>query len=296
MSTVLLTGSTGFIGSSLINYLETNSPSSLHDILVLSSVEHPKLKTVLYDVNSLVIPELIDASTIIHLGAFTPKNNSEANHIKKCTSNIIFTQNLLNNLPKSIEKFVFISTLDVYESNNEIINEYSKVTPVSIYAWSKVYCERIVIEWCKKWNVSCKILRLGHIYGSGEDAYKKLIPETIKKIIQDIPPVIFTDGNEKRSFLHVNDCVRCIWEAFTVESDDLLINIVSGNSFSVKQLVQMLVEISGKSLFPQIQGNNIETKDYFFDNTKMVEVFGPEQVEILEGLSEEYDYFLNKAR
>ena len=146
MSTVLLTGSTGFIGSSLITYLEENSPKSLNDILVLSSVQHPKLKTILYDVNSFILSEIIDVTSVIHLGAFIPKNNIEVNDIERCTSNITFTKNLLNTLPTTIDKFIFISTTDVYKKIN-LINEDSIVEPAGLYGWSKL--SRVLICFCR---------------------------------------------------------------------------------------------------------------------------------------------------
>jgi UDP-glucose 4-epimerase len=295
MPRVLLTGSTGFIGFSLINYLEKSSLSSLDMIEVLSSVQHPKLKTILYDVDSYFIPKIEDVSDIIHLGAFIPKSNIEANNIDKCTSNIQFTINLLNSIPKTIKRFVFISTLDVYESTNEIIDEDSVVNPISLYGWSKLYCEKMVNEWCNQNNVSCLILRLGHIYGIGEDAYKKLIPETIKKIIQDTPPVIYTKGLEKRSFLNINDCVRCIWKALSIESEDKIVNIVSGYSKSVLEIIKMIILVSGKPLNPEILNKDIITRDYVFDNKKMYNFFGEEQISLYDGLKKEYEYFLSKS-
>lgn len=289
----LLTGSNGFIGSSLIKYLELNSPSELNKILILSSNKHSKINTLLYDLKSYVIPEITDVTSIIHLGAFTPKSNQESNNIESCTNNIIFTKNLLKSLPPKIDKFIFISTLDVYK-NSKIINEKSLVEPVSLYGWSKLYCEKMIIEWCKEHNASYIILRLGHIYGIGEDTYKKIIPESIKKIINDLPPVIYSDGEEIRSFLHVNDCIRCIWKSLELNCFDQIINIVSGKTITVKQLVNSLIEISEKKLKPQILNYNIDKKDYIFNNSKMIKLFGNEQIDLYQGLKEEYLYFLKK--
>lgn len=294
MEKVLLTGSTGFIGSSLIQYLESFLSLSPDKVEVLSSTQHPKLKTILYDSDSYIIPKIEGISDIIHLGAFIPKKSIDANNIAECTSNILFTLNLLNNLSDEIRKFIFVSTIDVYESTDKIIDEDSIVNPSSLYGWSKLYCEKIVNEWCNQHNVSCIILRLGHIYGSGEDAYKKLIPETIKKIMENTPPVIYSKGIEKRSFLHVDDCVRCIWKAINIETDESIVNIVSGDSKTVTEIVTMLIDISGKPFSPQILNNKLETKDYLFDNTRMLKFFGEEQVSLSEGLKGEYEYFSSK--
>ena len=120
--------------------------------------------------------------------------------------------------------------------------------------------------------------------------YLKLIPETIKKLIADVKPTIYTKGDEIRSFLHIDDCVRCIWDALNINAEYALINIVSGNAFTIKQIVELLIQCSGKNIEPQILGNNIKTNDYIFDNSIMIKYFGKEKVDLLDGLKNEYEY------
>ena len=290
MNKVLITGSTGFIGSALVEYVKKNRPEYLKDVIALSTRNNPSINTILYDNVSLAIPQIENITDVIHLGAFIPKISALANDIDKCTSNIEFTKLLLQQIPNSINKFVFISTVDVYRLDGNTINESTQTEPSGLYGWSKLYCEKIVEQWCKQNNVKCTILRLGHIYGPGEEVYLKLIPETIKKLIADVKPTIYTKGDEIRSFLHIDDCVRCIWDALNINAEYALINIVSGNAFTIKQIVELLIQCSGKNIEPQILGNNIKTNDYIFDNSIMIKYFGKEKVDLLDGLKNEYEY------
>ncbi len=290
MNKVLITGSTGFIGSALVEYVKKNRPEYLKDVIALSTKNNPSINTILYDNVSLAIPKIENITDVIHLGAFIPKISALANDIDKCTSNIEFTKLLLQQIPNSINKFVFISTVDVYRLDGNTINESTQTEPSGLYGWSKLYCEKIVEQWCKQNNVKCTILRLGHIYGPGEELYLKLIPETIKKLIADVKPTIYTKGDEIRSFLHIDDCVRCIWDALNINAEYALINIVSGNAFTIKQIVELLIQCSGKNIEPQILGNNIKTNDYIFDNSIMIKYFGKEKVDLLDGLKNEYEY------
>ena len=290
MNKVLITGTTGFIGSALVDYVKNNRSEYLKDIIALSTKNNPTINTILYDNVSLSIPQIENITDVIHLGAFIPKISALANDIDKCTSNIEFTKLLLQQIPNSINKFVFISTVDVYRIDGNTINESTQTEPSGLYGWSKLYCEKIVEQWCKQNNVKCTILRLGHIYGPGEEVYLKLIPETIKKLITGVQPTIYTKGEEIRSFLHIDDCVRCIWAALNINAVNGLINIVSGNAFTIKQIVELLIQCSGKNIEPQILGNSIKTNDYIFDNSIMIEYFGKEKVDLLDGLKNEYEY------
>ena len=290
MNKVLITGTTGFIGSALVEYVKKNRPEYLKDVIALSTKNNPSINTILYDNVSLAIPKIENITDVIHLGAFIPKISALANDIDKCTSNIEFTKLLLQQIPNSINKFVFISTVDVYRLDGNTINESTQTEPSGLYGWSKLYCEKIVEQWCKQNNVKCTIVRLGHIYGPGEELYLKLIPETIKKLIADVKPTIYTKGDEIRSFLHIDDCVRCIWDALNINAEYALINIVSGNAYTIKQIVELLNQCSGKNIEPQILGNNIKTNDYIFDNSIMIKYFGKEKVDLLDGLKNEYEY------
>lgn len=81
----------------------------------------------------------------------------------------------------SQKNLFFKSTLDVYGKIETIIDESSFIT-LTMYGWSKLYCEKLLENWSKRNNIILQILRIGHIYGKGEKAYKKVIPVTIQKL------------------------------------------------------------------------------------------------------------------
>ena len=295
MGKVLITGLSGFIGSNLLDFLKENHATSLSEIIALSSLKQEGIETIIYTPNDglkgIVFPEF---ETLIHLGAWIPKISSDGNNINLSNSNIFFTAELLDLLPNSIKKIIFISTVDVYGEQNEVITENTCTLPTSLYGSSKLYCEKMVANWAKEKEVSCQILRIGHIYGKGEDQYKKLIPIFINNILYDTPITISTSGAEKRSFLHVSDCVRCIWEAIQIPTKSNIINIVSEHSKSVKEIADLLVKISGKNQAINILKQNIKTRDLVFDNTLMKSFFGEEKIKIEDGLKEEFNYFQEK--
>jgi UDP-glucose 4-epimerase len=94
------------------------------------------------------------------------------------------------------------------------------------------------------------ILRYGHIFGPGEEAYEKLIPRTIRQLMQGEPPVLYGDGSAERDFLYMDDAVEATLQAaiFNVRELDP-VNIVRGESSPVFKIVEMLTAIT------KFQGN-----------------------------------------
>lgn len=292
MNSFLLTGANGFIGKHLIKYLEEQLSPFLKNILLAGSKFNQKYETILtknylFSSSALRNKNII---SVLHLGAFTPKQSSEANLLNNTTSNITSTLSLLENLPKTVKKFVFISTLDVYGETNKVINESLEPNPVSLYGLSKLYCERMVEEWGKKNNNIIQILRIGHVYGAGEEKYKKIIPVTINKVINNIRPQIYSDGSELRSFIHVTDCVRLILKSLELNKYDGPINITSSKSITISKLVNIIIKQSNKDITAEFLNKTENIRNLRFNNSKMVKYLGDETISLENGLLEEYNY------
>ena len=151
----------------------------------------------------------------------------------------------------------------------------------------------MVEQWGKQYASVVQVLRLGHIYGQGEEAYKKLIPETIRNIKSDKAPVIYSAGNEKRSYLHISDCVRAIWSAVQLDEPIGPVNIASAKAYPIKDIIQILVDVSGKNLRPDILYKNIPVRDVLFDNKKMEHYLTVEEQCLHEGLKQQFYNFNN---
>lgn len=290
--TLLITGSTGFIGQNLLKFIESKFENK-YNIVLLSSSMHDKYKTVLHKNYSFVKNDfeeqgIKNIDIIIHVGAFTPKSSSEANDIEKSNANIFNTNYLLKNLPALPSKFIFLSTIDVYGKIESIIDEAYFPNPISMYGWSKLYCEKMIENWAAHNQVIFQILRVGHIYGKGEEAYKKVIPVTIQKLKDGKSPQIFGTGDEKRSFLHVDDVCYLIIKSISLEKYEGVINLCSSKSYTIKEIVEMLINISKKDLtidYVETQNRGI---DFVFDTPKMNRLLGCETVLIEDGLKDEY--------
>ena len=294
---ILITGSNGFIGGSLLKHIKTNNIFVDDHIVLLTSnnvnnftcIEHKNYKFTRQDFYDKGI-QAVDI--VIHLGAFTPKNGKEADDIIKSTSNIVNTEYLINNLPSLPKKFIFTSAIDVYGECNTKITEDTITIPKSLYGYSKLFCEKMLEIWAKNNGSTLQILRIGHIYGVGEELYRKIIPETIRKVKNDETPIIFSEGKEKRSYLNISDCCKLILNSIEKNEYYGPINIVSSNSISVSDIIDLIIKVSGKQIKPIKQINKLlQSHDSVFNNKKMHNLLGDDAISLFEGISEEYKMF-----
>jgi len=295
--TILLTGASGFIATNFLRQIKSMISAAGKSIAVFTSSESiPGYRCVRHNGYQTTKSSFHDAGvheidTVIHLGAYIPKSTQDSNNIEQCSSNITNTLHLLSQLPSLPRRFIFASTVDVYAPSTMPICETSCERPNSLYGASKLYCERIVEAWCQKNGVIPQILRIGHLYGRGEAAYKKLIPETIRRLLKGERPIIYSDGSERRSLLHVTDCVRAIIASVNLGEYSGPINVASNQAYTVKQIVDKLVAISGQCLAPDIRGSSKLGDDFTFDSDRMKNILVSETMPIDVGLLDEYEYF-----
>lgn len=293
--TILVTGASGFIGKNLLEALVNKFGAN--NIVALTSQNSDLCKCILhnnytFDNNYLLKSGCEDIDTIIHAGAYTPKNSQMANDFEKCISNIINTQKILSSNLPNLSKFVFLSTLDVYGENN-LITEESSINPISLYGSSKFFCEKLIENWAKENSKICQILRIGHVYGNGEENYQKLIPVTINKILKFQKVEQWGDGKDLRTFIHVSDVVSAILSSVNLNEYKLPINIVGSQPISIIDLINKIIKLSDKDCkIEKIDSNGI-TRNLVFDNSKMSKYLISPKKDFDIGLLEEIKYMEN---
>ncbi|MDQ6990314.1 MAG: NAD-dependent epimerase/dehydratase family protein [Mariprofundaceae bacterium] len=299
---VLVTGASGFIGSHLARRLSEVSGIRLFLLSrqpEVSEYSHVQwLQGSLNDLTSKYWRQngIARIDTVFHLGAFTPKVVSDANHVERVFDDNLFgTRTLLGGLPTGVQRFIFSSTLDVYGSikGEGMLTETSSVQPSGLYAASKLFCEQLVSVWAAQHNCMFAILRYGHIFGPGEGAYGKLIPQVIKSLLKNESPIIYGDGSARRDFLFVGDAVEATIRAAISRHEKIgSVNVVRGHAYSVRDIVRILSDIVGSSVAPTYDSSKSNGTSLVFKNDKMLDVLGSWNfISMQEGLQQEVAYF-----
>lgn len=292
---ILLTGASGFIGThlltALINKYGTNN------IVALTSKPIDNVHCIIHNNYSFNADIFIknnfeNIETIIHAGAFIPKNSKDSNWIENCNSNIVNTQKILNCKLPNLKNIIFLSTIDIY-GNETPLHEKSIIDPVSLYGSSKLYCEKMIEVWAKENKKTYQILRIGHVYGPGEEKYQKLIPNTIRKILSDEPVELYGTGEDLRTLIYITDVVQAIINSINLPQKNEIINIVGNEVISVKKLIETIIKLCNKDIVIKQVVSNIPVRNLIFDNAKLITLLGPPKVSLEEGLETEIAYFKN---
>ena len=160
MTKVLLTGSTGFLGKYIYSDLSAST-----EVITLSRTSANIITDISKEITKLPSVELvIHSAGKAHCVPTTEVEIQEFFQVNvKGTENLLKSLQLGSILPKH---FVFISSVSVYglETGVGITEEYPLLAK-DAYGFSKIQAEELVINWCKKNNIICTILRLPLLVG-----------------------------------------------------------------------------------------------------------------------------------
>ena len=152
--------------------------------------------------------------------------------------------------------------------------------PASIYAVNKRDHEEMFVSVGRALEIPTVALRLFNAYGSRQalsNPYTGVAAIFISRLLNDQPPLVFEDGEQRRDFVHVQDVADAF--ATVLDSDQRIwdaFNVGSGKPITVTQMASVLARLLHKNIAPQIM-NKYRVGDIrhcFADITKISKVFG----------------------
>jgi dTDP-L-rhamnose 4-epimerase len=163
----------------------------------------------------------------------------------------------------------------------------------SVYALSKYDQECLCLMIGRAYDIPTVALRFFNVFGTRQalsNPYTGVLAIFASRLLNDRPPLIFEDGEQRRDFVSVHDVVQaCTLALDAPEAAGQAFNVGSGQPYSVREVAELIAAGLGKPLPPQITGEYRvgDIRHCFADITRTARVLGYRPKVMLEdGLDE----------
>ena len=269
---ILVTGGAGYIGSHVVLSLCDNG----EDVVVLDDLSSgtqnaidDRAKFILGStLNKKDTDTALDGvDVVIHLAAFKAAGESMLYPSKYSQNNIVGTINLINSMiDQDVNNFIFSSTAAVYGHPEYLpLNENHPLNPINYYGFTKLEIERI-LDWYNNLT-GLKYAALRYFNAAGYDKEGRI--NHLEKNPQNLIPIVMEvasgfreklevfgndydtkDGTGMRDYIHVTDLAKAHIKAidYLKDHDSLTINLATGDSHSVIDVIKMAKRITNKEI------------------------------------------------
>jgi UDP-glucose 4-epimerase len=216
---IFITGVAGFLGSNLADYyIAKGYKVTGCDNLVGGDMENLHPKVIFHKTECENLKKMVEISkgvdVVIHAAAYAHEGLSNVSPNLICSNIInastsVFSAAIQNN----VKRIVFCSSIARYGHIKPPFKESDIPNPVDPYGISKLAAEKILINLCNTYGVEYNIAIPHNIIGvkqKYDDPFRNVASIMINLMLQNRRPIIYGDGEQKRSFSDVDDCIYCI--------------------------------------------------------------------------------------
>jgi nucleoside-diphosphate-sugar epimerase len=211
-----ITGSSGFVGTKLLQVIDSECVAFAGDILDVDAVDTFVSK----------------CSQVVHLAGILAGSFEDLMQV-----NLIGTKNIVDSCKKhEVDRLIFSSTGAVYGDplDGKPCKEDDALKPNTLYGLSKFYAE----EYIRYTGIPSLILRLPNVYGPGSK--RGVIYNFIKNIANNNQIHILGTGEQRRDFLYIEDAIQAFVLATRYNGNESVFNISARRSHSLNDVVKIL--------------------------------------------------------
>ena len=265
-SRVLVIGGAGFVGSHIVDQLLAEP---VREIVVLDNLvrgTRNNLAGALADDRVTLIEGTVEDVDLLkdlmrgtdyafHLAALwlyecvhEPRKALEANVVG--TYNVVETAH-----EAGVKKVVYSSSASVY--GNAVEDPMTEDHPFNnrtMYGATKIAGEQFFRAFHERHGLDYVGHRYMNIYGPRMDyrvTYVSVIMKVLDRIDEGLPPLIYGDGSHTYDFVHVEDVARANILSLKADATDTFFNLGTGVGTTIRELVEMLLEITGSDVEPE---------------------------------------------
>ncbi|MBO3754386.1 MAG: NAD-dependent epimerase/dehydratase family protein [Candidatus Brockarchaeota archaeon] len=281
MSTALVTGGAGFIGSHLVDrLLEEGWRVIILDNFSTGRFENVeqafktgRLRIMIGDAKTIDL--LDEESSVEHVFHFAAnpdvRETSPSIHFQE---NIVATFNMLEYARRAgVKMFVFASSSTVYGDASKIPTpeDYGPLKPISLYGAAKLAAEGLVSSYCHTFGMKGVSLRLANVVGPR--LTHGVVHDFINKLLNNPGRLeILGDGSQSKSYIWVGDCIEAVLHVLkhAEVSRYEVYNIGSEDWVTVSEIADMVVESMGLRSVQKVFTGGVENGRGWIGDVKLM--------------------------
>lgn len=270
MTTALITGGAGFIGSHLSELLLSKGAR----VTVLDNLSSGKTSnlpnTINLEVGDVQDEQLVsrlvkNADEVYHLAAISSVEKCEVEPLTGAKTNLIGSINVIDKVARlnPTIPLVFASSAAVYGMANSFpISESDTLAPISNYGADKRQVESYLENACRRFGMKSAALRFFNVFGPRQDSsspYSGVISKFLDQMSNNQKVTIHSDGKQTRDFVYVSNVAEymlrsSIWLRGSHAGTFASFNVCNGSETSINSLFDTLSGALSYSQLPQYSG------------------------------------------
>jgi nucleoside-diphosphate-sugar epimerase len=235
------------------------------------------------------------------------------NNKAECMLSVLINTNLLRAcLKNNVKKYFFSSSACVYNGSKQLktfipgLKETDSypADPEDGYGWEKLFSERMCRHFTEDFKFPTSIVRYHNVYGplGTFDGGREKAPAALcrKMAIAKINKIksieVWGDGQQTRSFMYIEDCIKGTEMIFNSNQVADVFNLGSSEQVSINQMINQIEEISGYKVDRKYMLNKPKgVRGRNSDNEKIIKVYNWQPSTLLkDGLEKTYKWIYDQ--
>ena len=257
---ILITGGAGFIGSHLCDKYTKNGDTVLcldnfmngNLMNIRHLLNYRNFKLINGDIRDFDLLEKMmrDVDAVFHLAAQIHVDRSIIEPKLTYEINVLGTQNILEVARMyDVEKVIHASTSEVYGSAQYApMDEKHPLNAPHPYGASKIAADRMCYAYIETYGMNICIMRPFNLYGprQKDSGYGGAISLFTKRVLSNMPPIIYGDGEQTRDYTYIDDIVDAYDLILNNKPIREPINFGTGKEIKIIDLANEIIELCGK--------------------------------------------------
>ena len=305
---ILITGVAGFLGSHLAERLAKMNYSVVGiDNMIGGYRDNVPKNIEFHEVDCCdlkKIKEIIKGVDVVYhcaatahegLSVFSPYEITKNNYLASIS---IFTAAV----NEKVKRIIFCSSMARYGDQETPFTESMKPKPVDPYAISKVAAEEVLANLCELNGIEWVIAVPHNIIGPRQkydDPFRNVISIMLNRMLQGKAPIIYGDGEQKRCFSYIDDCLDCMIPMLDQKNlNKQTINIGPDEEFvTINKIAEICSNITGSNLKPiykKARPREVKHATCSADKARKFLNYKT-KTDLLTGVQKTFDYIKNRG-